>query len=59
MREERADPVDDLRMNAISIQFDAKKAVVYRIKSSGEVKEGNIHWLTRFQTLRYPLLSEK
>ncbi len=59
MREKRADPLDDLRMDAISIQVDRKIAVVYRIKSSGEVKEDNIHWLTRIHKLRHPLLSEK
>ncbi len=59
MNEKRADPLNDLRMNAIGIQLDAKMAVVYRIKSSGEVKEDNIHWLTRIRKLRRPLLGEK
>ncbi len=59
MREKRADPLDDLWMDAISIQFDTKIAVFYRIKSSGEVKANNIHWLTRIHKLRHPLLSEK
>ncbi len=39
MREKRAVPLDDLQMDAISIQLYAKIAVVYRIKGSGEVKE--------------------
>ncbi len=47
MREKRADPLDDHRMNAIGIQLDTKIAVVYRIKSSGAAKEVNLHWLTR------------
>ncbi len=59
MREKKTDPLDDLRMEAISIQFDAKRAVVDRIKSSGEVKEDNSHWLTRIHKLRHPMLSEE
>ncbi len=59
MSEKRADPLDDLRLHALDIQFDAKIAVVYRIKSSGEVKEDNIHCLTRIHELRHPLLSER
>ncbi len=43
MREKRADPLDDLRMDAICIQFDTKIAVVYRIK------------LRRSQGREYPL----
>ncbi len=59
MREKRADPPGDLRMYAVGIQLDAKIAVVYRIKSSGEVKDDNIHWLTRIHNLRHLLLREK
>ncbi len=59
IRGKRADPLVDLRIDALSIQLDAKIAVVYRIKSSGAVKEDNIHWLTRIHKLRHPLLSEK
>ncbi len=55
MREKRADPLDELWMNAIDIQLDATIVVVYRIKSSGEVKEDNIHWLTRIHKLNAPV----
>ncbi len=59
MRVKSADPLDDPQMNAIGIELDPEIAVVYRIKSSGKIKEDNIHWLTRTHKLRHPLLSEK
>ncbi len=42
MCEEGANLLDDRRMNAVAIQPDAKIAAVYRIKSSGEVKDSPI-----------------
>ncbi len=39
MREKRADPLDDHRMNAIGIQLDARIAVVYRIKTQSKSRK--------------------
>ncbi len=44
-------------MNAMGTILDAVIAAVFRIKSSGEVKEDNIHWLTCIHKLRHPLFS--
>ncbi len=47
MRAKRAVTLDDHRMSAIGIQLDAKIAVVYRFRSSGEVKTDNLQWSMR------------